>query len=147
MPALSQMTKELKKWTCIAACTLLLDAPLGCASAPSVPARASFCCFNLDQNTARVGYHVSASIRVYDAYMPPGCQARPWLSDAVVLVGAIPPGMRFDPVAAKIEGTPRQPGTWRFAVDITNIGCRGVNETVARTFGNRRAEFTFTVTP
>ena len=99
---------------------------------------------HFDVTSGRVGYHlVSWLVWNFDD-IPSECR-----SDGAVHVheadveGTLPPGLVADPPNnfKTIEGTPKQPGDWSYAVTLHDVVCNGAH------YGDRRLDVNFHVDP
>jgi hypothetical protein len=92
----------------------------------------------------RVGYHVVSNLQWYASEFPPQCRSdHDTRSREVTVRGTLPPGLTADPPNNffAIQGTPRQPGDWSYAVLIHGVWCHG------QFYGDRRVDVTFHVDP
>lgn len=142
------MTRPIGMHPCSGLFLLLV---FGCASAPRPWHEvAPLGSWRLTANSARVGHHVTAALEVYESHIPPSC-AGGWNLREARIAGTLPAGMRLATFPIRIEGTPRQPGTWRFRI-VGEAVCWASD--AARTqgappqeFGSRSIDWTFTVNP
>jgi hypothetical protein len=126
------------------ACIVSVLGSEGCASAPPPPPQpAPFSTIYLVPTTLRVGYHT-----VVGAHAE-GCpfqgEGQPtWTSTSTQVEGTLPPGLQLLDGPPRIEGTPRQPGTWTITYVLRGVSCIG-NPSVD--YGDRRVRVVFTVNP
>lgn len=86
---------------------------------------------------ARVGYHMSAQLRVRADEKPQGCDR--FSGAGLAYAGELPPGIAFNAPDSDagmygypFSGTPRQPGSWRGQLDAEFQCTTGPDQAVYR---------------
>lgn len=136
----------LRKLCSLLLCLVLVVSLDQCASGPglaSAPSVAPFSNIYLDPTSLKVGYHTV--IGAHSAGCPSRGEGQPtWSSTATEIEGTLPPGLQFLDTPPRIEGTPRQPGTWTITYVVRGVSCIANPDVV---YGDRRVRVSFIINP